>query len=231
MTPGRLSLRREFTPVSSHGVALYLFTLYHHKMSCRRESPRRKFTPVVPGQNFTSVRNLATVTYKRETTTRCEIGLPVDWNAQHMRNVCDFEPLVIYHSMFVIYSNYSQTVFKPLLVMLFCTYCSVCLRRFNFQVIKKNNLSTSVVNNSYNFTILRSVFYSRNVRISNRNIYISYIHTNLMLLFLLVFAVSISLLLLLFFVFLFFCFFPPGAGGRAVVVVNYLLSDLPFFSQ
>ena len=105
---------------------------------------------------------------------------------------------------------------------------SVCLHRFIFQV-KKQFISFSL-NNSYNFTILRSVFYSRNVRISNRNIYISYIHTNLMLLFLLVFAVRSSLLLLFFFVFLFFCFFPQGAGGRAVVVVNYLLSDLPFFS-
>ena len=27
-------------------MALYLFTWYHHKMSCRRESPRREFIPV-----------------------------------------------------------------------------------------------------------------------------------------------------------------------------------------
>ena len=49
---------------------LYLFTWYHHKMSCQRESPRREFTPVVvPGENFTSVRKLATVSCKRESTT------------------------------------------------------------------------------------------------------------------------------------------------------------------
>ena len=35
--------------------ALYLFTWYHHKMSFRRESPRREFTPVlVPGRKFHS---------------------------------------------------------------------------------------------------------------------------------------------------------------------------------
>ena len=34
-----------------------------HCMSCQRESPRREFTPVlVPGENFTPVRNLATRT-------------------------------------------------------------------------------------------------------------------------------------------------------------------------
>ena len=34
-------------------IALHLFTWYHHKMSCRRESPRREFTPVLsPGREF-----------------------------------------------------------------------------------------------------------------------------------------------------------------------------------
>ena len=50
--------------------------------------------------------------------------------------------------------------------MCFLYVCSVYLCRFIFQVL-----------NSYNFTILRSVFYSRNVCVSNRNIYISCIHT------------------------------------------------------
>ena len=36
-------------------MALYLFTWYHHKMSCRRESPRPEFTTVVvPGREFHS---------------------------------------------------------------------------------------------------------------------------------------------------------------------------------
>ena len=49
--------RGEFRPGASSLrfplMALYLFTWYHHKMSCRRESPRREFTPVlVPGREF-----------------------------------------------------------------------------------------------------------------------------------------------------------------------------------
>ena len=36
-------------------MALYLFTWYHHKMLCRRKSPRHKLTPaLVPGQEFHS---------------------------------------------------------------------------------------------------------------------------------------------------------------------------------
>ena len=36
-------------------MALYLFTWYHHKISCRHESPGREFTPVVvPGREFHS---------------------------------------------------------------------------------------------------------------------------------------------------------------------------------
>ena len=50
----------------------------------------------------------------------------------------------------------------------FLYVCNASLRRFIFQVIKKNNSSSSVLN-SYNFTILRSVFYSRNVWVSNPN--------------------------------------------------------------
>ena len=54
MTPWRLSRRRDYTPVPSHG-SIYLFTWYHHKMSCRRESRQREFTPVVvPGREFHS---------------------------------------------------------------------------------------------------------------------------------------------------------------------------------
>ena len=46
-------LSPEFTPVPSQGSTFV--TWYHDKMSCRRESPRREFTPVVvPGQEFHS---------------------------------------------------------------------------------------------------------------------------------------------------------------------------------
>ena len=70
----------------------------------------------------------------------------------------------------------------------FLYVCNACLRWFIFQVIKKNSSAASVLN-SYNFTILRSVFYSRNIWVSNRNKHFVYIHSYLMLLFLLVFAV------------------------------------------
>ena len=46
-------------------MTLYLFTWSHHKMLCRRESPRFSHR----GENFTPVRNLATVSCKRETST------------------------------------------------------------------------------------------------------------------------------------------------------------------
>ena len=53
MTPGRLSRRK--SSLRFPLMALYLFTWYHYKMSCRRESPRREFTPVVvPGRKFHS---------------------------------------------------------------------------------------------------------------------------------------------------------------------------------
>ena len=63
-----------------------------------------------------------------------------------------------------------RLIFKSAYLSCFLYVCSVCLRRFIFQVIWKNNSSASVLNNSDNFTILRSVFYSRNVSVSNRNI-------------------------------------------------------------
>ena len=50
--------------------------------------------------------------------------------------------------------------------------------------------------------------------------HISYIHSYLMLLFLLVFAVRISFVVV---------FFPRGARGHAAFMVNDPFSDLPFF--
>ena len=53
MTPGRLSCRDKFTPVPSHG-STFVYMIPPQK-SCRRESPRREFTPVVaPGREFHS---------------------------------------------------------------------------------------------------------------------------------------------------------------------------------
>ena len=65
-------------------MALHLFTWYHHKkMSCRRESSRREFTPVVvPGREFhsgTKSRNGIMQT-RNDHKFRCEISLLVDWN-------------------------------------------------------------------------------------------------------------------------------------------------------
>ena len=64
-------------------VALHLFTWYHNKISWRRESPRREFTPVVaPGWEFlsgTRFRNDIMKTWK-DHPFRCEIDLQVDWN-------------------------------------------------------------------------------------------------------------------------------------------------------
>ena len=55
--------------------------------------------------------------------------------------------------------------------------------------------------------------------------YISYIHSYLMLLFLLVFAVRISFVVVVVVVF----FFPRGARGHAAFMLNDPFSDLPFF--
>ena len=67
--------RGDFRPgVSSHRfplMALYLFTWYHHKMSCRRESPRREFTPVlVPGREFHSGTKSGRFAYNDTVATR-----------------------------------------------------------------------------------------------------------------------------------------------------------------
>ena len=53
MTPGRLSLRSEFTPVPSHG-SRFVYMI-PPQISFWRESPRHEFTPVlVPGREFHS---------------------------------------------------------------------------------------------------------------------------------------------------------------------------------
>ena len=55
LTWQRGDLRDGATSLPFPLVALHLFTWYHHKMSCRRESPRREFTQVVvPGREFHS---------------------------------------------------------------------------------------------------------------------------------------------------------------------------------
>ena len=71
-------------------------------MSCRRESPRREFTPVVvPGREShfgTKSRNVVMET-RNDHPFLCEIGLPVDWNGWRMSNVCDFESHVYFINM------------------------------------------------------------------------------------------------------------------------------------
>ena len=71
MTPGRLSPRSEFTPVPSHGsISFYIHdtaTKCHDGASHPGvSSPRFSYR----GENFTPERNLATVSCKRETTSR-----------------------------------------------------------------------------------------------------------------------------------------------------------------
>ena len=101
----------------------------------------------------------------------------------------------------------------------FVYVCRVCLRRFIFQVEKKNNSS---ILNSNNFTILRGVFYSRNVCVSNRNT-IHFVYS-----FLAYVAFSSCLRREDRFVVAIF-FFSRGARGHAVDIVNDRFSDLLFF--
>ena len=69
MIPGQLSPQSEFTPVPSHA-SIFVYMI-PPQISCWSESTRREFTPVlVPGENFTPVGNLATVSCKHEITTR-----------------------------------------------------------------------------------------------------------------------------------------------------------------
>ena len=95
---------------------------------------------------------------------------------------------------------------------------------FVFQVIEKNNSSASILN-SYNFTILRGVFYSRNVCLKAK-----YIH------FVLSFVAYVSFSSCLrredqFVVF--FPLFPSSRGprGHTVVMINDPFSDLPFYGS
>ena len=54
MTPGRLSPRREFTPVSSHG-SIFVYMIPPQNVMPARVTPRREFSPViVPGREFPS---------------------------------------------------------------------------------------------------------------------------------------------------------------------------------
>ena len=83
--------------------------------------------------------------FEKRNGTQQMPNISVTLNLCWWRLIKNFEPLIKYHSMFVIYSNYSWTVFKLLLVMFFCTYVVSALRRFIFQVIEKKNSSASVL--------------------------------------------------------------------------------------
>ena len=69
MTPGQLSRRDDFTPVPSHG-SIFVYMIPPQNVmpgeSFRQSSSRLLYR----GEDFTPVRNLATVSCKRQTTTR-----------------------------------------------------------------------------------------------------------------------------------------------------------------
>ena len=95
---------------------------------------------------------------------------------------------------------------------------------FFFQIIEKNNSSASILN-SYNFTILRGVFYSRNVCLKAK-----YIH------FVLSFIAYVAFSSCLCREDQFVVFFPlfsssRGARRHAVVMVNDPFSDLAFYGS
>ena len=95
MTLGRVSPQSEFTPVPSHGsIIVYDTTTKCHAGASNPGVSLPRFS--YRGENFIPVRNLATVSRKREKDHpfRCEICLPVHRNWLRMRNVCEFEPHV-----------------------------------------------------------------------------------------------------------------------------------------
>ena len=70
MTPGRLSRRDEFTPVPSHG-STFVYMIPPQKGHAGASRPGVSSLRLSHrGENFTPVRNLATVSCKHETTTR-----------------------------------------------------------------------------------------------------------------------------------------------------------------
>ena len=72
MTPGRLSPRSEFTPVSSHGSIFVYMIPPQNVMPARVPRPPGVSSArfLYRGENFPPVRNLATVSRKRETSNR-----------------------------------------------------------------------------------------------------------------------------------------------------------------
>ena len=70
------------------------------------------------GKDFKKVLLTGVFSKKKKVRDRCHTGMTFYLNLCWWRLI-NFEPLVTYHSMFVIYSTYQQTVFKPLLFMFF----------------------------------------------------------------------------------------------------------------
>ena len=69
MTPGRLSPRSEFTPVPFHGsIFVYMIPHKFHAGASHPGASLPRF--LYRGENFTTLRNLAKVSCKHETTTR-----------------------------------------------------------------------------------------------------------------------------------------------------------------
>ena len=79
MTPGRLSPRNGFTPVPSHGSTfVYMSTTTKCHAGATHPSVS-SLRLLYRGENFTPVRNLATVSCKRETTTRLGVKSVCRW--------------------------------------------------------------------------------------------------------------------------------------------------------
>ena len=64
--------------------ALYLFTWYHHEMSFRRVSHLRELITIVVPKRESQRKGILWT--RNNYSFLCQIGLPMDWNEQRMRN-------------------------------------------------------------------------------------------------------------------------------------------------
>ena len=78
MTPGRLSLRSEFTPVPSHG-SIFVYMIPTQNVMPARVTPVTSSRFLYQGKNFTLVRNLTAVSCKHKKTTRFSVKSVCRW--------------------------------------------------------------------------------------------------------------------------------------------------------
>ena len=91
-----------FAPDRVHSGSLSWLYIQLHDTTTKRHAGASHPSVISPlllyrGENLSPVRNLATVSCIRETTTR--FGVPIDWNWKRTRNVCDFESHVHFINM------------------------------------------------------------------------------------------------------------------------------------